>query len=122
MDDSVNNDLLCFLVRGHSRDSNGYYNVTASWVPYHIHTTLCDHSPCAELGLSTPHNTIYSNSITIVETAKKQTNEKRYPDCLAHAVSGMFYCVGANQRQPQYTYNFYGVGANRGQLLYIYTY
>ena len=35
-----------------SRDSNGYYYVTASWVPYHNNTTWCDHSPCAELGFS----------------------------------------------------------------------
>ena len=43
---------------GHSRDSNGYYYVTALWVPYHIHTTWCDYPPCAELRFSTPHNTI----------------------------------------------------------------
>ena len=43
---------------GHSRDSNGYHCVTASWMPYLIHITRCDHSPCAELGFSTPHNMI----------------------------------------------------------------
>ena len=58
MDDSAN-ELLVFLC-GHSRDRNGYYCVTASWVPYHIRTTWCDHCPCAELGCSTPYNMIYS--------------------------------------------------------------
>ena len=56
---------------GHSRDSNGYYYVTASWVPYHIHTTWCGHSPCTALGFSTPHDMIYS--ITILVTAKNKT-------------------------------------------------
>ena len=37
-------------------------------------------------------------------TAKRKT-KKRYPGCLAHAVTGMFYSVVANQRQPRYTYN-----------------
>ena len=66
MDDSVNE--LC----DHSRDSHRYYYVTASWVPYQIHTTRCDHFPCAEVGFSTPHNMIYS--ITIMVNAKKKKN------------------------------------------------
>ena len=38
IDDRANE--LCFVFWcGHSRDSNGYYYVTASWVPYHVHTT-----------------------------------------------------------------------------------
>ena len=41
--------------------------IAVSWVPYHIHTTWCDHSPCAELEFSTPHNMI--NLITIMVTA-----------------------------------------------------
>ena len=67
---------------------------------------------------------VYSNSITLVVTAqtnqtnKQQKTKKRYPGCLAHAVTGMFYSVFVNKRQPQYTHNVYGVGANRGQLLY----
>ena len=44
-----------FVFWRHPRDSNGYYYVTASSVPIHIHTTRCDHSPCAELGSSTSH-------------------------------------------------------------------
>ena len=88
---------------GHSRDSIGYYYVTASWVPYHIHTTCCDHSPCAGLGLgfSTPHNMIQLGKHHC--DRQKETEKKRYPGCLAHAVIGMG--VVANQRQPQYTYN-----------------
>ena len=57
---------------GHSRDSNEYYDWTASWVLYHIHTTWCDHFPCAELEFSTPHNMIYCNSLTSMVTAKKK--------------------------------------------------
>ena len=52
------NELYFVFWCGHSRDSNGYYYETASWVPYHIHTTWCNHSPCAELGFSTQHNKI----------------------------------------------------------------
>ena len=59
---------------GHSRDSNGYCYVTASWVPYHVYTTWCDHSPCAELALSTPLIMMYSSSITIMVIAKKKKN------------------------------------------------
>ena len=36
-------------------------------------------------------------------TAK--TEKKRYPGCLAHAVTGMVYNAVANQHQPRYTYN-----------------
>ena len=38
MDDRADELYFVFWC-GHSRDSNGYYYVTASWVPYHIHTT-----------------------------------------------------------------------------------
>ena len=31
--------FCCGHFRNHFRNSNGYYYVTASWVPYHIHTT-----------------------------------------------------------------------------------
>ena len=47
MDDSAN-ELYCIFWVGNSRDSDGDCCVTASWVPYHIHTTRCDHSPCVE--------------------------------------------------------------------------
>ena len=67
-DDSANEVYLVFWC-GHSRDSNGYYNVAASWVPYHIHTTLCDNSPCAELGF-TPHNMI------VLDTHHGDNNKK----------------------------------------------
>ena len=86
--------------RGHSTDSNRYYYVTASWVPRHINTTWCYHSPCAELGFSTPHNMIYQ--VLDNNHVDRQKNKKRYPGCLAHAVIGMFYSAVANQRQPQY--------------------
>ena len=41
-------------------------------------------------------------SITTMVTANKK---KLYPVCLAHAVNGMFYSVGANQHQPKYTHD-----------------
>ena len=94
---------------GHSRDSNGYYYVTASWVPYHVHTTCCDHSPCAELGFSTPHNTIQLDNhhgdrqLDNHHDDRQEKKKKRYPACLVHAVIRMFYSVVTNQRQPQYT-------------------
>ena len=101
MGDSANNVYFVFWC-GHSRDSNGRYYVTASWVPYHIHTTRRDHSLCAELGFSTPHNmTLLDNHPG--DRQKKQKTKKRYPGCLAHAVIGMFHIVVVNQCQPQYT-------------------
>ena len=103
---------------GHSRDSNGYYYVTASWVPYHIYTTRCDHSAYAELGFSTPHNMILLDN----HHGDRQKIKKRYPGCLAHAAIGMLYSAVAIQRQLQHIYIyiiFYSVGANRGQLLHI---
>ena len=96
MDGSAN-ELLCFRC-GHSRDSNGYYCATASWVPYHIHTTPCDHPPCKELGFSTPHNMIYLGNHH--GDRQKIQLKKRYPGRLAHAVTGMFYSVFPDQRQP----------------------
>ena len=98
MDDSANELLFSGVI---TPESNGCYHITASWVPYHIHTPRCDCSPCAELRFSTPHS--MTNSITIMVTAQK--NNKRYPGCLSHAVIGMFYSVVANQSQPQYTLN-----------------
>ena len=88
---------------GHSRESNGYYYVTASWGPYDIIFTLSDGIiPLVLKSFSTPHKMIYnSNSIIIMVTTKKK---KMYPGCLAHAVIGMFYSVVANQCQPQYAY------------------
>ena len=72
IDDSASE--LCFVFWcGHSRDSNGYYYVTASWVPYHIYTTRCNHFPCAELGFSTPHNMIYSKTILVTDKKKNGT-------------------------------------------------
>ena len=53
-DDSANDFLVIW--RGYSGDSNVYYYVTASRVDYHIKNMKCDHSPCEELGFSTPHN------------------------------------------------------------------
>ena len=37
MDDFATELYFVFLC-GQSRDSNGYYYVTALWVPYHVHT------------------------------------------------------------------------------------
>ena len=41
---------------------------------------------------------------------EKEQEKKRYPGCLAHVVSGMFFCVVAYRRQP----NLYNRGGNRG--------
>ena len=76
MDDSANELYFVFWC-GHSRDSDGYYYVTASWVPYHIHTTCCDHSPCVDLGFSTSRNIIYL--IISMVTAKNKTKKKTVP-------------------------------------------
>ena len=107
---------------GHSRDINGYYYVTASWVSYHLHTTWCDHPPCAELGFSTPYNTIKLDKHHDDRQQKaKQNKTKRYPGCLAHAVIGVFYSVAANQRQPQYILNALQRRCQlRSTIIYIY--
>ena len=50
-----------------------------------------------------------SNSTTAVTDCPN--NKKRYPGCLAHVVSGMFYSVVANRRQP----NLYIIGGGEGE-------
>ena len=98
MDDSTN-ELLRFLMWPLQRQQWVLpCNCLVGALPYSHY--VMGHSPCAELGFSTPHNMIYS--ITIVVTAHKK---KRYPACLVHAVIGMFYSIVASQRQPQYTHN-----------------
>ena len=108
----------------HSKDSNGYYYVTASWVPYHIHTTRRDHSSCAELRFSTPHKMIKSYSIIIMVTAKKK--EKNNGTLAVYRTSRGDWHVLQHCFQPTpspidilRSITFYSVGANRGQLLYI---
>ena len=95
--------MSCFgFWYGRSRDSNGYYYVTALWVPYHIHTRYVMRSfPLCGFRVLHPAQYDLHNSTTIRVTAKK----KQCPGCLAHAVTGMFNSVVANQRQPQCTYN-----------------
>ena len=53
MDDSDHEVLFGGVVTPETAIGIAMYYVTASWVPYHIHTMRCDHSPCAELGFST---------------------------------------------------------------------
>ena len=105
MDDS-GNELHFVSWCDRSRDSNGYYYVTASWVPYHIHTARCDHSLCAESGFSTSHIMIsLGNHPGDRQKNKTKQNKNGTLVCLAHAANGMLYSAVANQRQPQYTSN-----------------
>ena len=92
--------------------TNGYYYITASWVPYHIHTARCDHSPCAELGFSTPHNMSYSK--TIMVTVKEKKRKKRYRGWVCFTAS---LPTNANLN---ILVMFYSVGVNRAQLVYVY--
>ena len=56
MDDSAN-ELRCFLMWPLQIQLWGQL-APASFVPYRVHTTPYVHSPCAELGFSTPHSMI----------------------------------------------------------------
>ena len=75
------NELICFLVWPLQRQQWELPCKTASWVPYHIHTTCCDYSPLC--GVTVVHPVQYvMYSITIPVTRKKK--KKRYHGCLAH--------------------------------------
>ena len=58
----------------HFRRQQWVYYVTASWVPYHIHTAWYDHPPCAESRLS-PHKKDLTRPPAVV-TAKKKMKKK----------------------------------------------
>ena len=75
-------------------------------MPCHICTTQCDHSTCADLGFSTPHQH-HLIKLDNHRSYRQKRNRKKYrhTDCLAYAVTTMFYRVVAIQRRPQYTYN-----------------
>ena len=80
--------------------------VTASWVPYLEHYLVRDMiNFLVRIKASLPR----INDLTrqpAVGDRQKNKNKKRYPGCLAHVVSGMFYSAVANRRQP----NLYKIG------------
>ena len=53
---TASNELILFSGVATSRDGNGYNYVASSWVPYHMDTAWYEHSLCAEIRFSTPHN------------------------------------------------------------------
>ena len=100
--DDIANELYIVFWCGHSRDSNGYYYVIASWVPLpYSHYVMRSFPLCGVSVLQTAHYDLLDNH----HGDRQKKNKKRHPGCLAHAVTGMFYSVVANQCQPQYTYN-----------------
>ena len=70
VDDSVN-ELIYFMVCDHFQRQQWVYSVTASWVPYYIHTTRYDNLPCAELRF-VPHENDLTRSRAVVTAEKKQ--------------------------------------------------
>ena len=97
---------------GHSRDGNdGYYYVTASWGPYHIHTTYMYVKrafPLTRCGVRVlcpeQYDLLENNHLIHGHRQKKTKNGSPLWVSSSRTVIVMFYGVVANQRRPQYTY------------------
>ena len=86
-----------FPCRQFQRQQWEYY-VTASWVS-HLEHYVIRSFPLARSKGSSPH----TNDITrqpAADDRQREKKKKKYPGCLAHVVSGMFYSVVATRRQP----------------------
>ena len=57
---------------------------------------------------SPPRKNDLTRPPTVIDRQKNKNKKERYPGGLAHVVSGMFYSVVANRRQP-YLYKIGGV-------------
>ena len=75
------------------------YYVTASWVPYDEHYVILSFPLCG--GKVHPAQTMYNSTASYGDRKKKKkTVGTLGAGCLAHVVSGTFYSVLANRRQP----------------------
>ena len=95
----------------HCQRQEWRYPVTASWVPYHKYYVM---RLFPSRGVKVLHPRAHDLTRSPAMTNHKK---KRYPGCLTHVVSGMFYSVVANRRPPNLSIIHGGEGDVRLLLL-----